>query len=697
MQKDAKQTDLLSPAVQGIMRSLVSAFRSVKIYPPNNPIYSQSVSKAFKELDAFLTTAPDFSVSVQKTCFSYRRYPVGKDGELNKALAQDLFTKGIREMIFIPGLKEEELLQLCQALALSAEGLAMKNGISSILWEKGAEHIKITEGGLDEVITTESEKGPEDQAIAEPAGGIRDAAAMEKKKVVFGRTLVLGDLLSDPSGFGAGMVGLARQTKAEHESVEDRLFTLYQEAGRKIGAEQPDQSETLFQGLADSALALESPLREGLIAGKLYGGLDAESSDAQEAEAAEHLPSPMQEIQTGRFSSAWNTQQVSTLLKKAASKKSAQSPPAPFSAEIPIAPLPPDLIAIAKRLAEYSPEELAELEAIGRLGMESDIIEASVRTLLSLLSSVRNPLRTTPTEKEIDLFSGVVHQLEDLLNYLLKKKDFAFAGQIIEAFHLPVEPAFQPRMREALKKTAPRNIIVLAIEDLRKYPKESPEYQSAHAYVSNLSAQAIDIILEFLATEEDKATRIFLLGLVKDIATNQIALLGEHLSDRRWYFVRNIVSILGECKTDQSIVMLRKAADHEHIRIREEVIKSLLNIGGKKASAAMAKFLRDKDVSIQLMAIRAFAQLTGIVAEELVPLMSFLDDRPITKKDHALTLEAIQTLGKSGGTDAAVFLTRYERSRWWKSRKLQGELKDAALRAMENIRKRGEHGGRKKG
>ena len=49
----------------------------------------------------------------------------------------------------------------------------------------------------------------------------------EKKKAeVPSKTLVLGDLLSDPSGFGASMLELAKQTKAEHESVEDRLFTL---------------------------------------------------------------------------------------------------------------------------------------------------------------------------------------------------------------------------------------------------------------------------------------------------------------------------------------------------------------------------------------------------------------------------------------------------------------------------------------
>lgn len=695
MEKDNKQADALPPEVQEVMRSLVSAIRSVKLYPPNNPVYSQSVTKAFKELDKYLSAASDFSISINKTYFAFRRYPVGKDGELNKAIAQDLFAKGVREIIFIPGMAEPELLALCQALALSSEGMAVKSGISSILWEKGAEHIKVTEAGLDEVITSQEEKDRLNKAVPGQVVGIDSASQAEKKKVFSGRTLVLGELLVDPSGFGASMVDLAKQTRGADESVEDRLFTLYQEAGRKIEEEKPNESETLFQGLADSALTIESPLREGLIAGKLYGDMDAEMSD-KAAESDEHFPSPLHEIQTGRFSSSWNTQQVSTLLKKAAAKKAA--PPSPPSTEqLAVVPLPPDLTEIAKQLAVYSPEEMTELEAVGNMGMETDIIEASVRTLLSLLNQVKNPYHTSTTDKEKDFFSGVVHQLEDLLIYLLKKKDFDFAGQIIEAFRRPVDPAFQPRMMEALKKTAPRSIVVLAIDDLWKQPKESAAHQSAYAYVSALSAQAVDVILELLATEENKEKRLFLLELVKDIGRDHIALLGEHLSDERWYFVRNIVSILGECKTDQALAMLRKAADHANLRIREEVIRSLLTIGGKKAAAVMAKFLRDKDDSIQITAIRAFMELTGIVAEEATPLLTYLEDRPITRKEHEGTLEAIKALGVIGGREAATFLKRYEHRRWWKSRKLQQELMDAALKAMEEIKERGKRGGRAKG
>jgi HEAT repeat protein len=176
------------------------------------------------------------------------------------------------------------------------------------------------------------------------------------------------------------------------------------------------------------------------------------------------------------------------------------------------------------------------------------------------------------------------------------------------------------------------------------------------------------------------------------VGKNQILLLGERLSDDRWYFVRNIVSILGENKTDQAIAILRKAGDHKNARIRLEVIKGLSSIGGKKAAAVLPKFLQDADYDVQLLAVRAFADFPRIGAEDAKPLLPFLEERTLKKKEQELTLEAIKALGRIGGGDAREFLKRYDRIRWWKPRKLQVEFRTAARRAAEEITRRLGHG-----
>jgi len=698
MQKDIDQQAIITPEILDVMRALVSAIRTVKIYPPNNPIYFQSIKKSFELLEHFLTTAPEYPVGVQKTNFTYRRVPVGKEAQLNKAIAQDLFAKGIREMVISAGVTEAELLELCQALALSTEDLAMKNGITSILWEKGAEHIKVTEAGLDEIITTKMSKGLMDKTSTGTTATMEATApsAAKKEKVFFGRTLVLGDLISDPSGFAFSMLELAKQTHAKDESVEDRLYALYQEAGNKIDAEHAGTSEAMFEGLAKSVLTLEPNFRDALVAGKLYKDLDTEMATEQQPDPEQQLPSDIQEIQAGRFSHAWTVQQVSTLLKKSVSKKALPSARPLSPAEVEAAPLDADLTGIAREMAEYSPDEMERLKIIGESGMESDIFPAALHTFICLLPLAKNPRHSVPEEKEFVRFSSVVRQLEDMLSFFLTKKDYDRALSIIQAFQRSVDPAFQPRLKEALKKTGSKYVVIAAIGELRKHPKSSREYQSAYTYISKLERETTEVLLELMAEEQDRPARIFYLDLLKEVGKNQIALLGELLSDGRWYFVRNIVSILGESKTDQALSFLRKAADHENVRIRQEVIKGLLTIGGKKAASILAKLLRDRDAGVQATTIHAYSDFPGISAEEARPLIEFLENRSLKKKELELTIEAIKTLGKIGGRDAMEFLKRYDIIRWWKPRILQKQIKVAAEQAREGISRRQGDGGRTK-
>jgi len=693
MQKDAKQAETLSPAAQEAMRDLVTAIRVVKIYPPNNPIYSQSIKKASAALTRFLEDAPAYTIGVQKTLFTFEKTPVTGDAQMNRSIAQDLFLKGIREMVFSKDVTESEILTLCKALALSSEEMAIRSGISSFLWEKGASHIKVTEAGLEEVITAETSGG------GKGAPGEGDTLALgeerAKKQLAFtGRTLVLTDVMTNPEGFGASMIELARQTKAEHETVEDRLHSLYQEAGNKVLQEHGDRQEAMFEGLAKSVIALESPHRENLVAGKLYGDLDTEIAGGASTDEIKQAPSPLQEIRTGRFTNTWNVQQVVTLLKRSVTKMAPPPAAPPSAAELVSQPLLPDLDAIAQDLTEYRPEELEELKSFGAVGMESDIIEAAARTLINLIPLTKDPLRAETSGKTLQLFSGVVHQLEDLLTYLLKKNNYEMATTIIKALHAPVPPEFQPRMLEAQKKTATKTSMQTTINDMRKHNRDSPEYQAAYSYLTTLDRKATEALLDLLAEEKDRNVRLFLLDLVKDIGKNQIALLGEYIADGRWYVVRNIVSILAETKADQVLAYLRKAAENENVQVRQEVIKGVMTMSGKRATSLLAHFLRDPDTNVRITAINALGEREGMLPEDAKPLIELLQELLLNKKDQEMVLEAIKAVGMIGGASAAEFLKGYTRVKWWKPRKLQEERRDAAKRAMHDIARRTGDGGR---
>lgn len=683
MQKDIKQEELLSPEIQEVLRSVVLAIRAVKLYPVNNPSYFNSVKKSFSALNNYLQNHDEYRLGVHKNYILFQSIPFEKNQDINQPIAKDLFLKGIREIIFIYGLTESELLEFYQGLALTAEDLEMRGGINSILWEKDILNIKVTETGLDEVIATQStrrweEKAADKNKAAQAEDDVKELGAPQ-------RTLVLFDLTEDPFKFGEKILEFAKQTKTENETLEDRLFALYKEAGKKIDQEQAAQRETLYEGLAKSVLALDPRYRNGFIADKLYGTLDSEIAKEEGPLADQIVPALNQEVQSGRFSEAWTVQQIAALLKKAVAQEPDAQEAQSHLAYLQAQPINEEVIVFAQELTKYSPEEMEELKAVNEAGTEWDTVRAAARTLIALIPHAKEESQADKQDKDATLFSAIITQLENMLEYLLRKQDYNYATLIVHALQMPVEPAFRLKVSDTLRKASARLIILDAIKELRRHVVDSPEYRAIFGYLSAFEAESTETILKLLAEEKDRKARMFYLNLSKELSKNQTSLLGRHLSDKRWYFVRNIVNILGESKSDQAIAYFRKAAEHKDIRIRQEIINGLQSIGGKKAMVFLASFLSDEDPEVQRSAIKAFSRFYGISADDTAYLINFLENRPLKKKEQELTLVAIGVLGNIGGHNTKEYLNKFTKVRWWKSKKLQEERRAAALKAIEEI------------
>lgn len=186
---------------------------------------------------------------------------------------------------------------------------------------------------------------------------------------------------------------------------------------------------------------------------------------------------------------------------------------------------------------------------------------------------------------------------------------------------------------------------------MQNYSKDSPEYVSTYAYLSSVEQETTKVLLEMLANQTDKTTkkeRTVLFDLLKDIGKNQIAIIGEYLHDDRWFLVSNIINILSEIKSDEAVALLQKVVNNKNVKIRQEAIKGLLSIGGKKATVILAMFLKDVDASVQMAAIRGFGEIKGIKVEDTKPLITFLQDRSLNKKGSAVDNGGDKSAGEKG-------------------------------------------------
>jgi hypothetical protein len=419
----------------------------------------------------------------------------------------------------------------------------MRGNIESLIWERDFSHIAVRGADLDEVLRVEQyPKSTYVEVLNAPVSeGEYDEEYLKGKNInVIGEKVALTDLIRDPRQFGVMMIDLAKSNTGSLEQHMDALFGIYCDVGRQVLLTPPQEREMLFNAMAESILAMESTAREELIARRLYADMDRRALYGLEEDATEHLPNELHELFSARFSKSWTVPQVSKLLVKSSSSKPSFQP---TMSEIQFQP--ENLAEIVREMSEYAPDELARLKTIDDFGKESDILEATVRTLVSLLSFVQKPLVPAPQDKTVSTFSEILSQLEGLQALLLEKKEYVLASVVLRSFKIPADPEFRPRLREAITRSGKRKTLERLVNDIRFFRADSSEYQAVFSYLSILDREATPALLEMLAEQEHHPARNLLIRILKDLGKDQIAMLGERLSDERWYFVRNIVSILG--------------------------------------------------------------------------------------------------------------------------------------------------------
>lgn len=686
MHENSQRTEAIPEEIQEVLRAVASAIQAVKFYPSNNPIYALSVKKSFEILDRYLQRLPECRLGVEKNAFAFRNRTAGGDTQHFRGIAHDLFMKGIREIAFTQGLTENELLNFFTIVSKPREALNLKDNIESLIWERDFSHIAVKGATLDEVLRLEqyAQSSNGEVSTARVSEGEYDEEHLKDKSIdIMGTRVALTALVHDPRQFGTLMVEMAKKDAGSREQQIDTLFGMYRGAGRQALQLLPEERDALFNAMAESILAMESSTKEEFIARRLYADMDRRALYSLKVDTMEHLPSELHELFSARFSKSWTVPQVSKLLVKASAVMPPSEPSLPEKQF-----QPHDLAEIAREMSEYAPDEMERLKNISDFGVEPDILESAVRTLVNLLPFVQNPAVPTPQDKTLSTLSEILSQLEALLELLLQKKEYSLASLVLRAFRMPAGPAFLPCFTEAIKRSGERKILTRLINDIRSFSAGSPEFLAAYSYLSLLGGEATPVFLDMLAEEEDRHARKLLIMVLKDIGKDQIAMIGERLSDERWYFVRNIVSILGESRKAEGIVYLERVAAHKNFQIRQEVIRALMSIGGPRAAALLIRYLNDRNIDIRLMAIRALGAATVGSDKGEDALIAFLRGLGLRKTSLELKREAIESLGKIGGAVALRFLVKYSRVKWWKARKPQEELRAASQRARREIERK---------
>ncbi len=683
---EAKTSGERAPAaIEGLVKQLLVTYKAVKLYPPTSTIPRENAREVVSALRLQLRERSGVRFVVARDGLFFESLPILPGQPAFAAFAREFYHRHLSDVRFHAGVTEEEVTAFLGVLLEAPEDIESAGGFEVRLWDRQVDGItvsavstKIVDAeipeGLDELPVTGEPWPPDNDRIEELLGDRFGIKPREQRLLIrfVANPKLLSRYLTE--------VALARVASGPASALAERISTL----ARLANSELAEDRHALFRSIAEAVMGLDSETRHQLLVDRLLA--DARIDDAI-AEVIRQLdldevchalaeglgPDPVS--REGISRALRNLALISMAAKDDVSAAAHQALTAAglatTEAEEIIEQALPTHLHVVRKTEEKRDKEIDSVLKLIDLAPSRDLVsdegDSELKTLREeALSNVTDgeviaSLVTLATlERRPDVFGSIVANVEDSLCMLIEWGDFEIAADAATALlALSYEENLAEPQRErvlgVLKSLAEPKQIRLIARAMRVFSADSPEHATCRRLLNVLGGQTIDSLLEVLADEPDMSARKALVDLVTDLAPGHVQRLGERVSDPRWYFVRNVVSILGSTRGSDTLPYLGRTLRHPDARVRRETIRALSNIRDRLADEMLTASLADTDAqNVQLA-----ARYLGIVgARGAAPaLMAVARGDGRGNRDVPPRVEAIEALGRMGATEAIPLLT----------------------------------------
>ncbi len=291
-----------------------------------------------------------------------------------------------------------------------------------------------------------------------------------------------------------------------------------------------------------------------------------------------------------------------------------------------------------------------------------EILEEDDRNLLRRCTEIcLEILNLAPRD---DTFDRVANFLVRICDWSVSSGDFLTACTILSDLRTLRDGGALAEPRKAsiddsIDKLGEKRQIVRLGEYLGTLTEQRNE--ETFAYLTMLSPAAVGPLCEVLAECEVRKVRYLLCRAISVIAKNEPVRLRHFMTDHRWYFVRNVVMILGMMGNPGGIPLLRQAMNHDEDRIRREVARSIGKIRSHDGLELLTTLIHDANKMVRFASLSAMREIDASDAREF--LEAIIMDKSFGKKSLDEKREFMRTYGNMGkygfGFLEAIITGRY--------------------------------------
>lgn len=701
--------------IERLVKQLNVAYKAVKLYPPTSNIPRDAATAIIMTLRSIFENEPTVRFMIDKEGLLHESGAVFPGHPAFAEFAKEFYSRNLAEVRFHAGVTGEEVIGFLQVLAMPVPELSASGGFEHRLWDLQVDDVSVKEASAkvvdhdlrqsDEVQHPGEPWPPEPLRIEEILQGAIGRQPRDQRLLV--RIVNEGDLLDSYLRAAPG-----RGEMPSAAWLTSRVSSL----SRSLMGQLPEDRDSLHRSLAEAVMRLDPDARRHLLGDKLLPLArhdEAVMSLLRQMELGELCRALVEgleetfESREGLARALHNLALVSTAGRDEVLASAGHAMREGGLGEAFVSDVLED--AAPSRLVVSSRERTAEDRPIDRIlqlieltpaaekasGRREDEVERLRQEAAEGISDgdVIGTLVTLATlERKDDAFASVIAVVEDSLGLLIERQDFdvaASAAAVLTNAEFDETRSVEQRKRikTALRALADPKRMRVVTDALRLYRHDTLEHQSCRRLLAVLGSHAIAPLLEVLANEEDMAARKAIVDLLSNAVAGHVSELGDRISDSRWYFVRNVVSILSATRSAEALPHLERTLRHPDARVRRETIRALNGIDDRRGDQMLVAGLDDDDPQNVSLAARYLGVLR--LRSAVPALISTALGEGRGSREPGPRVEAIEALGRIGDPSALPALDSIVRQRAMRGRGRARELRAAAQAASAQIRTKG--------
>jgi HEAT repeat protein len=151
-----------SKKAKDIIQSILKAKKILRMYPRNNPIYSNTLEDCNEKFGDFFSLRDELNLKIKQTEILFDGETIYSNPDKDDNLALFFFKDGLRELTFAKGLGLEEMEDFLKIVSLDLNREALDDDVVTLFWEKDFQSITYV---VDEAVLVD-EEDYESKAVA---------------------------------------------------------------------------------------------------------------------------------------------------------------------------------------------------------------------------------------------------------------------------------------------------------------------------------------------------------------------------------------------------------------------------------------------------------------------------------------------------------------------------------------------------